>query len=99
VPDYAVQANPQFKGKHAMEVMDAVIAALAQAHIMVILDNHMSAQTGVAATRMQRLWYNRDYPRGSGSRTGRGLRPLRGQHGWLERTCATSCAAAQRGRR
>jgi endoglucanase len=28
VPDYAVAANPAFKGRHAMEVMDAVIAAL-----------------------------------------------------------------------
>ena len=42
VSDYAVAANPQLKGKHAMAVMDAVIAALARAHIMVILDNHMS---------------------------------------------------------
>src|SRR5271168_4343612 len=41
VPDYAVKANPQFEGKHAMEVMDAVIHALAEAHIMVILDNHV----------------------------------------------------------
>src|SRR5271170_704146 len=40
VPDYAVKTNPQFKGKHAMDVMDAVIHALAEAHIMVILDNH-----------------------------------------------------------
>ena len=30
VPDYAVKANPQFKGKHAMEVMDAVIARAGQ---------------------------------------------------------------------
>ncbi len=42
VADYAVKANPQFKGKRAMEIMDAVVAALAKAHIMVILDNHMS---------------------------------------------------------
>src|SRR5579863_1251927 len=25
-PDYAVAANPKFKGKHAMEIMDAVIS-------------------------------------------------------------------------
>src|SRR5262245_42572217 len=30
VPDYAVKASPQFRGKRAMEVMDAVIAALAK---------------------------------------------------------------------
>ncbi len=63
VPDYAVQANPQFKGKHAMEVMDAVIVALAQAHIMVILDNHMSrADWCCSDTDGNGLWYNRDYP-------------------------------------
>src|SRR5271166_6574923 len=28
VADYAVKANPQFRGKHALDVMDAVIAAL-----------------------------------------------------------------------
>src|SRR6202021_544903 len=39
VPDYAVRANPQLRGKHAMEVMDSVVRALADAHIMVILDN------------------------------------------------------------
>src|SRR5271167_2314804 len=33
VADYAVKANPQFRGKHALDVMDAVIAALARAHI------------------------------------------------------------------
>jgi len=42
VPDYSVKANPQFRGKHALEVMDAVIAALARAHIMIILDYHVS---------------------------------------------------------
>jgi len=63
VPDYAVQANPQFKGKRAMEVMDAVIAALAHAHIMVILDNHLSrADWCCSDTDGNDLWYNRDYP-------------------------------------
>src|SRR5579863_8049588 len=36
-PDYAVAANPQLKGKRAMAIMDAVIEALARAHILVIL--------------------------------------------------------------
>src|SRR5580658_10983526 len=40
VPDYAVKANPQFRGKHAMDVMDAVVHALGKSHIMVVLDNH-----------------------------------------------------------
>ena len=30
VPEYAIKANPQFRGKHAMEIMDVVIAALAR---------------------------------------------------------------------
>src|SRR5579863_1524682 len=63
VPDYAVAANPRFKGKHAMAIMDAVIAALARAHIMVILDNHMSgADWCCSETDGNGLWYNRDYP-------------------------------------
>ena len=63
VPDYAVKANPQFKGKHALEVMDVVIAALARAHIMVILDNHMSrADWCCKDDDGNGLWYNAEYP-------------------------------------
>ena len=62
-PAYAVAANPQFKGKHAMEIMDAVIAALARAHIMVILDNHVSrADWCCSETDGNGLWYNEEYP-------------------------------------
>jgi len=62
-PPYAVAANPQFKGKHAMEIMDAVIAALARAHIMVILDNHVSrADWCCSETDGNGLWYNAEYP-------------------------------------
>jgi endoglucanase len=63
VPDYAVKANPQFKGRHAMEVMDAVIHALADAHIMVVLDNHVSrADWCCSETDGNGLWYNAEYP-------------------------------------
>ncbi len=63
VPDYAVAANPQFKGKHAMAVMDAVVAALAHAHILIVLDNHMSnADWCCSETDDNGLWYNREYP-------------------------------------
>ncbi len=63
VPDYAVKANPQFRGKHALDVMDSVIAALAQAHILVILDNHMSrADWCCSETDGNGLWYNAEYP-------------------------------------
>ena len=63
VPDYAVKANPQFRGKHALDVMDAVIDALAQARIMVILDNHVSrADWCCSETDGNGLWYNAEYP-------------------------------------
>ena len=63
VPAYAVAANPELRGKHAMEVMDAVIAALAGAHLMVILDNHVSrADWCCSETDGNGLWYNAEYP-------------------------------------
>jgi endoglucanase len=63
VPDYAVKANPQFKDRHAMEVMDAVVRALADAHIMVVLDNHVSrADWCCSETDGNGLWYNAEYP-------------------------------------
>jgi endoglucanase len=63
VPDYAIKANPQFRGKHAMDVMDAVVAALARAHIMVILDNHVSrADWCCKEDDGNGLWYNAEYP-------------------------------------
>jgi len=63
VPDYAVKANPQFHGKHAMELMDAVITALAKARIMVILDNHVSrADWCCKDDDGNGLWYSADYP-------------------------------------
>jgi endoglucanase len=66
VPGYALAANPQLKGKHAMEVMDAVIAALARSHIMIILDNHVSrADWCCSETDGNGLWYNQDYPESS----------------------------------
>jgi endoglucanase len=49
-----------------MEVMDAVIHALAEAHIMVILDNHMSrADWCCSDSDGNGLWYNAEYPESS----------------------------------
>jgi endoglucanase len=63
VPDYAVTANPQFRGKHAMEIMDAVIAALEREHILIILDNHVSrADWCCKDDDGNGLWYNAEYP-------------------------------------
>jgi endoglucanase len=66
VADYAVAANPQFKGKHALDVMDEVIAALSEAHIMVVLDNHVSrADWCCSDTDGNGLWYSTDHPESS----------------------------------
>jgi len=63
VPLYAVAANPELKNKHAMEVMDTVISALAKAHIMVILDDHVSrADWCCGDTDGNGLWKNAEYP-------------------------------------
>jgi endoglucanase len=63
VADYAVGANPQFRGKQAMDIMDAVIAALARAHIMVILDDHVSSADWCCKENDGNgLWYTADYP-------------------------------------
>ncbi len=63
VAAYAVAANPQFRGKRAMDVMDAVVSALGDARLMVILDNHVSrADWCCSETDGNGLWYNADYP-------------------------------------
>jgi endoglucanase len=63
VPDYAVKANLKFRGKHAMDIMDAFIATLAHAHILVILGNHMSdADWCCIENDGNGLWYNANYP-------------------------------------
>jgi endoglucanase len=63
VPDYAVKANPQFRGKRALSVMNAVISALARAHILIILDNHVSRADWCCSEKDGNgLWYNADYP-------------------------------------
>ncbi|MDR3724803.1 MAG: cellulase family glycosylhydrolase [Terracidiphilus sp.] len=63
VPPYAVAENPELKNKHAMEVMDAIVLALAKAHIMVILDNHVSrADWCCGDNDGNGLWANVEYP-------------------------------------
>jgi endoglucanase len=65
VPDYAVKANPKFKRKHALDVMDTIIAALSRAHIMVILDNHISRADWCCKDDDDNgLWYDAEYPEG-----------------------------------
>lgn len=63
VPRYALVANPQLEGKHALEIMDAVIDALAHEGIAVILDNHTSRADWCCNEKDGNgLWYNREYP-------------------------------------
>jgi endoglucanase len=63
IPDYALAANPSLKGKRSMELMDIVIQALTQQHIMVILDNHMSDADWCCNDKDNNgLWYNNAYP-------------------------------------
>jgi endoglucanase len=62
-PNSAVEANPQFLGKHAMEVFDSTVTALAQEGILIVLDNHTSnADWCCSGTDGNTLWYNADYP-------------------------------------
>lgn len=63
VPDYALKANPQLRGKHSMEIMDAVVGELAKQHILVILDNHVSrADWCCNDTDGNGLWASKEYP-------------------------------------
>ena len=63
VPDYGVKANPQFRGKRALDLMDTVVSALARAGIMIVLDNHVSrADWCCKDDDGNGLWYSADYP-------------------------------------
>ena len=63
VSEAAVAANPQFQGKHAMDVLDAVVGELAGQGLMIVLDNHMSnADWCCSNTDGNTLWYTSQYP-------------------------------------
>lgn len=63
VADGTVTQNPALKGKRALEVLDAVVAALAAEGIMIVLDNHMSdAEWCCTEFDDNGLWYNARYP-------------------------------------
>jgi endoglucanase len=56
-------ANPALKGKRALVVFDAVVRALTDQGIMVILDNHNSnAEWCCSTSDGNSLWYNSRYP-------------------------------------
>lgn len=63
VGDYALAANTSMEGENALTIFDQVIAALTNAGIMVILDNHSSnAEWCCSTTDGNTLWYNSAYP-------------------------------------
>jgi endoglucanase len=60
VSDKVVAANPELFGKRALDVMDAIIDALARHGVVTILDNHSSEAVWYSLTHG--LWYTNDYP-------------------------------------
>ncbi|PYY07550.1 MAG: hypothetical protein DMG69_19030 [Acidobacteria bacterium] len=62
VPDYAITANPQFRGRRAMQVFDAVVREIASQGLLIILDNHNSNAEWCCSKDGNELWYNAQYP-------------------------------------
>ncbi|HEY3594565.1 MAG TPA: glycoside hydrolase family 5 protein [Polyangiaceae bacterium] len=61
-----VSANPSLQGKTVLEVLDAVIEALAQQGLVVILDNHRSRGDWCCDTAHgDGLWHTAQYPESS----------------------------------
>jgi endoglucanase len=66
IADARLAANPSLLGETALAVMDAVIDALAEEGLVVILDDHMSdADWCCSTTDGNGLWYNAAYPESS----------------------------------
>lgn len=59
----AVEANLEFQGKRYLEVLDATVAAITQAGLMVIINNH-NHKSGWCChyTQDEGLWYTPEYP-------------------------------------
>jgi len=56
-------ANPQFQGEHAQTIYEQVVGDLANAGLMVVLDDHNSnAEWCCSGTDGNTLWYNSAYP-------------------------------------
>ena len=63
IPDTFLSANPELSGKHALEVLDAVIAEIASQGLVVILDNHRSRGDWCCDTAHgDGLWHTATYP-------------------------------------
>jgi endoglucanase len=61
-----LSANPALQGKHALDVLDAVIDAIATEGLVVILDNHRSTGNWCCDTAHgDGLWHTVEYPEAS----------------------------------
>lgn len=50
IPERYLKANPNLKGKRALEVFDIVVKELTKAGLMVILNNHTSSSMWCCST-------------------------------------------------
>jgi endoglucanase len=63
IADARLSHNPSLLGKHALDVLDAVVRALAHEGVMVVLDNHRSRGDWCCDTAHgDGLWHTADYP-------------------------------------
>lgn len=63
VEETYLTANPSLQGKHALEILDAVIDELGRAGLLVILDNHRSRGDWCCdQAHGDGLWYTAAYP-------------------------------------
>jgi endoglucanase len=63
VADRELTANPELRGRHALEVLDAVVAALGRHGVMVVLDDHRSRADWCCDTAHgDGLWYTPQHP-------------------------------------
>jgi endoglucanase len=66
VADAFLSANPSLTGKHALDILDAVVDALASEGLVVILDNHRSQGNWCCDTyHGDGLWHTPQYPEAS----------------------------------
>ena len=66
VRDAYIMANPQFHGQRALTVFDAVVKALSDQGLMVILDNHRSrGEWCCDEVHGDGMWYTTGYPESS----------------------------------
>jgi endoglucanase len=59
-----IAANPQFRGKHAMFVMDSIVRYAHKIGLKIILDDHRSRASTPKTVNIldQPFWYTRQYP-------------------------------------